>query len=86
LQIALHLLGAGAVLADANAAASGAGFGHLALVVAIMAEQETLRFMESEGDIAARAAQGMTAVPAEDIGSRAAPVQEQDGLQTLPST
>ncbi len=80
MQLGLHLLGAGAILADACTATGGAGSGHFALVVAVMAEQDALGFMEGEGDIAARAAHGVTAVPAEDVSSRAAPVQEQDRL------
>ena len=53
------------------------------MVVAVVTEQFVLGGVEDEGDVAVRAALGVSAVVAEDLRRESAPVEEQDGLAVV---
>ena len=63
-----------------GAAALRALLGHLAAVIAGMADQVSFTSVQGQRKVAARAFQAVAALAAENIGGRAAPVKKQDGL------
>ena len=76
----LHLLRAGAEVADALRVAARAQRGLWRGVIAAVAAQHLAVAVVGERGVAARAAHDEAAVPAEHVGGLAAPVEEEDGL------
>jgi len=79
-QGSFHPFRAGAILTDLAAFTLGTDRRHLTGVTAGVAEQFHPVLMPGERQVAAWTAQGITAVPAEDIGAAAAPVEEENRL------
>ena len=80
-DLRFNFLCAGSIAGDPAAFAFRAGFGHLAVVIAGVAQvRASAAAVVGERCLTPGTAQGVATVPAEDIRGRAAPVQEQNGL------
>src|SRR5574340_570594 len=75
-----HLFGAGAVIPNLIAATLGTGGWYPALVVAGMTDQQPFHPVQGQRAVAARAGEDIPAIAAEDVGSAAQTVEEQNSL------